>query len=118
MIEPCLSQYVTTVLLLISTLQVSLLLAYEDKFRICSFLKCFDKGDSEDEESHDESRQKEDKDSVFARLEESRKLLEDKLGFSRFMKVYKYIQVAYLEQIFMPCVKILEKKAVTPDNLG
>ena len=53
----------------------------------------FFQGDSEDEESPNESRQKEDKDSVFARLEESRKMLEDELGFSRFMKVYKYIQV-------------------------
>ncbi|CAB4003297.1 Hypothetical predicted protein [Paramuricea clavata] len=52
----------------------------------------WDSGDSDDEESHNESKQ-EDKDSVFARLEESRKMLEDELGFSRFMKVYKYIQV-------------------------
>ncbi|XP_028404175.1 serine/threonine-protein kinase Nek1-like isoform X2 [Dendronephthya gigantea] len=52
----------------------------------------WDSGDSEDEESHDKSKQKEDEESVFARLEESRKVLEDELGFSRFMKVYKYIQ--------------------------
>lgn len=50
-------------------------------------------GESGDEDGVDENHQKVDEDSVFGRLEESRQTMEDQLGFSRFMKVYKYIQV-------------------------
>ncbi|XP_046853353.1 serine/threonine-protein kinase Nek1-like isoform X2 [Xenia sp. Carnegie-2017] len=52
----------------------------------------WDSGESGDEDGVDENHQKVDEDSVFGRLEESRQTMEDQLGFSRFMKVYKYIQ--------------------------
>lgn len=58
-------------------------------------------GDSDEDGSPEHhAKQIEEKESVFARLEESRKMLEDELGFHRFMKVYKYIQVRENTKLF------------------
>jgi hypothetical protein len=48
-------------------------------------------GDNE-EEGNDDSDPAEG--SLFCRLEETRQQLEKQLGFDRFMKAYKFIQVS------------------------
>ena len=50
--------------------------------------------DSDEEEAPEHHTKQEEQETVFARLEKSRKMLEDELGFDRFIKVYKYIQVS------------------------
>ena len=55
--------------------------------------------DNKEEASDDESDQTEG--SLFCRLEETRQQLEKQLGFDRFMKAYKFIQVQHC-----PCFDI------------
>ena len=55
-------------------------------------------GDDDDEEDtarkeEREKKRQEEEESLFHRLEESRLMLEQELGFDRFLKVYKYLQV-------------------------
>ena len=56
-------------------------------------------GDDDDDEEdtarkaeREKKRQEEDK-SLFQRLEESRLMLEQELGFDKFLRVYRYLQV-------------------------
>ena len=44
------------------------------------------------------------RETLFQRIEESRKSLEDELGTDKFLKVYRYIQVGFF--------------AIFPENLG
>ena len=55
-------------------------------------------GDDEDEEDtakkqEREKRRQEEEESLFHRLEESRLMLEQELGFDKFLRVYRYLQV-------------------------
>ena len=57
-------------------------------------------GDDDDDDEEDtakkeerEKKRQEEEESLFHRLEESRLMLEQELGFDRFLKVYKYLQV-------------------------
>jgi hypothetical protein len=60
---------------------------------------CLYKGEGEDDEDENvednEHKQQDEDDSVFQRLEESRDALEQELGFDRFLRVYRYLQVPY-----------------------
>jgi len=51
-----------------------------------------DEEDSAKKEERERKRQEEDE-SLFHRLEESRLMLEQELGFDKFLRVYKYLQV-------------------------
>jgi len=57
----------------------------------------WDSGDDDDEEDsakkeEREKKRQEEEESLFHRLEESRLLLEQELGFDKFLRVYKYLQ--------------------------
>lgn len=54
------------------------------------------KGEGEDDEGNGDDLKDDDDDdnSVFQRLEESRQALEQELGFDRFLRVYRYLQVS------------------------
>lgn len=59
------------------------------------FLLLGDDDDEEDaakKEEREKKRQEEDE-SLFHRLEESRLMLEQELGFDKFLRVYRYLQV-------------------------
>lgn len=54
--------------------------------------------DDEDEEdaakkAEREKKRQEEDESLFQRLEESRLMLEQELGFDKFLRVYRYLQV-------------------------
>ena len=58
--------------------------------------------DGEDEEDFVKRQQRlqkrlEEDESLFQRLEESRMKLERELGFDKFLKVYRYLQVSHSE---------------------
>lgn len=57
----------------------------------------WDSGDDDDEEdaakkAEREKKRQEEEESLFHRLEESRLMLEQELGFDKFLRVYRYLQ--------------------------
>ena len=56
-------------------------------------------GDDDDNEedaakkAEREKKRQEEDESLFQRLEESRLMLEQELGFDKFLRVYRYLQV-------------------------
>ena len=58
-----------------------------------------DEEDSAKKEERERKRQEEDE-SLFHRLEESRLMLEQELGFDKFLRVYKYLQVQKFPCLF------------------
>ena len=55
-----------------------------------------DEGDDEEDATKKRERRRkrmEEDESLFQRLEESRMKLEQELGFNKFLKVYRYLQV-------------------------
>ena len=54
------------------------------------------------EDTHGKQNDDKLKDTLFSRIEESRQVLEEELGFDMFMKIYKHVQVAFYWFVSVP----------------
>ena len=72
------------------------------------FLTSGDDDDEEDSAKKEEREKKrqEEEESLFHRLEESRLLLEQELGFDKFLRVYKYLQVQKPARLIEVCLSV------------